>query len=92
MARPEKLSAGSDLRDASRQQVVSVIRSAGQIARIDIAQETGVSPATVTAITAELIQAGLVEEVSPDAPPLAPAAGARGSRSGCAVRPMCSPA
>ena len=75
MARPEKLSAGSDLRDASRQQVVSVIRSAGQIARIDIAQETGVSPATVTAITAELIQAGLVEEVSTDAPPPAPGRG-----------------
>ena len=75
MARPEKLSAGSEPREASRQQVVSVIRSAGQIARIDIAQETGVSPATVTAITAELIQAGLIEEVSPDAAPATPGRG-----------------
>ena len=75
MARPEKVSAASDPRETSRQQVVSVIRAAGQIARIDIAQATGVSPATVTAITAELIRAGLVEEVSPDP---APAAAGRG--------------
>ncbi len=66
MVRAVKLSAGSDLRETSRSQVVAVIRAAGQIARIDIAQATGVSPATVTAITAELIRAGLVEEVSPD--------------------------
>ena len=66
MARPERVSAGNDPRETSRNQVVSVIRSAGQIARIDIAQETGVSPATVTAITAELIRAGLVEEVAPE--------------------------
>lgn len=48
-----------------------MIRTAGQIARIDIAQATGVSPATVTAITAELIQAGLIEEVTPTAVPTA---------------------
>ncbi len=52
-----------------------MIRAAGQIARIDIAQATGVSPATVTAITAELLQAGLVEEVDPES---APAANGRG--------------
>ncbi|WP_316860446.1 ROK family transcriptional regulator [uncultured Cohaesibacter sp.] len=33
------------------------------MARIDIANATGMSPATVTAITAELIAAGLIEEV-----------------------------
>ncbi|WP_373236497.1 ROK family transcriptional regulator [Cohaesibacter celericrescens] len=33
------------------------------MARIDIANATGMSPATVTAITAELITAGLIEEV-----------------------------
>lgn len=69
MARPEKLSVGSDPREASRQQVVSVIRTAGPIARIDIAQATGLSPSTVTAITAELIRAGLIEEVSPETTP-----------------------
>ena len=54
MARPEKVFAGNDPRETSRQQVVSVIRAAGQIARIDIAQATGVSPATVTAITSRV--------------------------------------
>lgn len=75
MAKPDKPTAYSDPREASRSLVVSVIRSAGQIARIDIAQATGVSPATVTAITAELIGAGLVEEVAPET---APAVAGRG--------------
>ncbi|MCB1337186.1 MAG: ROK family transcriptional regulator, partial [Maritimibacter sp.] len=69
MARPEKATAGGDPRETSRSQFVSVIRAAGQIARIDIAQATGVSPATVTAITAELIAAGLIEEVAPEPAP-----------------------
>ncbi len=38
------------------------IRRHGQIARVDVAQDTGVSPATVTAIVAEMIREGLVEE------------------------------
>lgn len=67
MARLERGVGGVDARDKTRQQVVALIRSAGQIARIDIAAETGVSPATITAITQEMIQAGLVEEVAPDA-------------------------
>jgi len=76
--------ANSDPRETSRQQVVSVIRDAGQIARIDIAQKTGVSPATVTAITAELIQAGLIEEVVPDSS--APALGRGRPRVSLRVR------
>ena len=43
--------------------VFSHIRNNFQMARIDIANATGMSPATVTAITAELISAGLIEEV-----------------------------
>lgn len=66
MARLERGIGCVDTRDKTRQQVVALIRSAGQIARIDIAAETGVSPATITAITQEMIQAGLVEEVAPD--------------------------
>ncbi len=66
MARQDRPAAGPDQRELNRQQVVAVIRGAGQIARIDIAQETGVSPATVTAITSELIGAGLIEEVAPE--------------------------
>ncbi len=46
-----------------------MIRQAGQIARIDIAARTGGSPATVTAITAELLQEGLIEEHVPARPP-----------------------
>lgn len=42
------------------------IRSAGEIARIDIAEATGFSPATVTAITSELLNAGLIEEIIPE--------------------------
>ena len=44
--------------------VFSHIRNNFQVARIDIASATGMSPATVTAITAELLGAGLIEEVS----------------------------
>lgn len=57
----------SGQRQAGRLQVLSVIRAAGEIARIDIAAQTGGSPATVTAITAELIEEGLIEEVAPEA-------------------------
>lgn len=59
-----------------------MIRNVGQIARIGIAQATGLSPATVTAITAELIQAGLIEEVTPETVP----AGAGRGRPRVALR------
>ncbi|MEM1273336.1 MAG: ROK family transcriptional regulator [Pseudomonadota bacterium] len=57
-----------DQRDSGRQQVFDTIRSAGRIARIDIARRTTISPATVTAITSELLGAGLIEERHPDTP------------------------
>jgi predicted NBD/HSP70 family sugar kinase len=49
-----------------RRQVFDRVRSAGAIARIDVAKDLGVSPASVSAIAAELIEAGLIREV--DAP------------------------
>lgn len=52
----------NDQRDTGRRQVFSAIRKAGRIARVDLARETGISPATVTSITAELIREGLIEE------------------------------
>jgi len=58
---------GLEQREVGRQQVFDTIRTAGRIARIDIARETSVSPATVTAITSELLAAGLIEEVLPEA-------------------------
>jgi len=56
-----------------RQRAYEGIRSAGQIARVDLARQLDVSPATVTALISELLAEGLVEEVEGQARP-----GARG--------------
>ena len=55
----------SQPRGNGRRMILDEIRTSGPIARIDIADRTGVSPATVTATTAELLAAGLIEEISP---------------------------
>ncbi|MDE3028155.1 MAG: ROK family protein, partial [Paracoccaceae bacterium] len=47
-----------------RQQVFERVRAAGQIARVQVAKDLGVSPASVTAMTSELIDAGLIEEIA----------------------------
>ena len=47
-----------------RQQVFERIRAAGLVARVQLAKDLGVSPASVTTITSELIEAGLIEEVA----------------------------
>ncbi len=47
-----------------RQQVFDRIRAAGLIPRVQLAKELGVSPASVTTLTGELIEAGLIEEVA----------------------------
>lgn len=47
-----------------RQQVFERVRAAGLIARVQVAKELGVSPASVTTLTQELIEAGLIEEVA----------------------------
>lgn len=52
-----------------RQQIFDRVRASGLVARVQVAKELGVSPASVTTITSELIEAGLIEEVS--APPKA---------------------
>ncbi|MEP2783454.1 MAG: ROK family transcriptional regulator [Pseudoruegeria sp.] len=65
MARIERALSAADQRESGRQKVITTIRKSGEIARIDIAKITGVSPATVTSITSELLQAGLIEEVAP---------------------------
>jgi predicted NBD/HSP70 family sugar kinase len=46
-----------------RQQVFERVRAAGAIARIDLAKDLGVSPASVTTISAELMETGLIREV-----------------------------
>ncbi|WP_127557864.1 ROK family transcriptional regulator [Nioella ostreopsis] len=66
MASIQRTSPANDQRENGRQHVFDAIRQAGRIARIDIARETQVSPATVTAITSELLSAGLIEEITPE--------------------------
>lgn len=56
----------TDPRSVGRLRVIETIRTAGQIARIDIAQQTGLSPATVTTITSDLLQAGLIAPITTD--------------------------
>jgi Mn-dependent DtxR family transcriptional regulator len=50
-----------------RQQVFERVRAAGLIPRVQVAKDLGVSPASVTTLTLELIEAGLIEEVRPRA-------------------------
>jgi predicted NBD/HSP70 family sugar kinase len=47
-----------------RQQVFERVRAAGLIPRVQVAKDLGISPASVTTLTLELIEAGLIEEVS----------------------------
>ena len=47
-----------------RQQIFERVRAAGQMPRVQVARELAVSPATVTTLTSELIDLGLLEEVS----------------------------
>lgn len=54
----------SDTQRPLRQQVFERVRAAGRIARVQVAKDLGVSPASVTTITSELIEAGLIEEVA----------------------------
>jgi predicted NBD/HSP70 family sugar kinase len=53
-----------DLLRPLRQQVFERVRAAGLIARVQVAKDLGVSPATITTLTSELIEAGLIEEVA----------------------------
>ena len=47
-----------------RQQVFELVRASGLIPRVQVAKDLGVSPASVTTISSELIEAGLIEEVA----------------------------
>lgn len=46
-----------------RQQVFEHVRASGQVPRVDVAKTLGISPGSVTALTSDLIQAGLITEV-----------------------------
>lgn len=51
-----------DQKDQSRRILLTGIRKAGRIARVDLARDTGISAATVTTTTADLINEGLIQE------------------------------
>jgi len=53
------------MRAINRSTILAVIKNSGPIARAEVARRTGLSPATVTGITAELIEEGLVYEKEP---------------------------
>ncbi|HCE69980.1 ROK family transcriptional regulator [Ruegeria pomeroyi] len=53
-------------REYGRRTLLHQIRRAGRIPRIELADLTGISRATVTTITAELLSRGLIEEVQRD--------------------------
>lgn len=50
-------------REYGRRTLLNQIRRSGRIPRIELADRTGISRATVTTITAEFLQNGLIEEV-----------------------------
>ncbi len=50
-------------RTSARRIVMDAIRAGDGLARVDIAEQVGLSPASVTAITAEMLGAGLIETV-----------------------------
>lgn len=51
------------IRAANRAEVISALRVYGPVARVDIGRITGLSPATVTAITSELAEHNIIQEV-----------------------------
>ena len=54
----------ADMLRPLRQQVFERVRASGLIPRVQLAKDLGVSPASVTTITQELIEAGLIEEIA----------------------------
>lgn len=63
---------GALIRDLNRAAILELIGRHGPIARVEIARELDLSPATVTVLTRELVHDGLVREVD-----LAPSSGGR---------------
>ncbi|VAW14482.1 Xylose-responsive transcription regulator, ROK family [hydrothermal vent metagenome] len=62
----EKSVKPASIRKSAADIVLAVIRNHSPTARIDIAKNTGLSPATITSITADLLSKGLISEVAFD--------------------------
>lgn len=54
----------TEMQRPMRQQVFERVRAAGLMSRVQLAKELGVSPASVTTITSDLIDTGLIVEVA----------------------------
>jgi predicted NBD/HSP70 family sugar kinase len=75
-----QLKADSELvRRQNRRIVLDALRSNGAMARVDLGRATGLSPASITAITSQLIHERVIEEL--DTPFPLPANGRRGRPS-----------
>ena len=65
--------ADSDLvRRQNRRLVLDALRQSGPLARIELGRHTGLSPASITSISAQLIGDGIVHEVEVQSPPVVP--------------------
>ena len=58
-----KKSDTEQIRAANRVDIINTLRVFGPLARVDIGQRTQLSPATVTAITSDLVAEGVIREV-----------------------------
>lgn len=63
------------IRKQNRKIILKALRRQGPVARIELGQITQLSPATVTAITSDLLEQGLIEVLEPDEPKTAQARG-----------------
>ncbi|WP_428241343.1 ROK family protein [Gynuella sp.] len=59
-----KISNTEKIRQVNRNDIINALRQAGPMARIDLGNYLGLSPSTVTTITAQLQQSGLIYELA----------------------------
>lgn len=55
---------GNKALDTPRKRILDCVRRNGAISRIDIAEELGISPATITVLSADLMESGLCQDAA----------------------------
>ncbi|MBW8190094.1 ROK family protein [Neiella marina] len=60
----KKITDTEQIRAANRKQIIAALRTHGPLARVELCEITGLSPATVTAITSDLFSIGFLKESS----------------------------
>lgn len=58
------MNTGNRIVDTPRTRILDCVRRNGAISRIDIAEQVGISPATVTVLSADLIESGLCQDAA----------------------------